>query len=83
MSSKATLEIIGRTYCHLCTDMEAEVKARIAGLSLTLTWLDLDEHEELEPLYGEHIPVLRAEGQEICRHRLDHARLDAFLARFS
>jgi len=78
-----TLQLYGRNYCHLCTDMLEALKAQSFGLPLHIEWIDLDDHEEWEPLYGEHIPVLKWGEFEICRHRLDEAALGAFLARFS
>lgn len=83
MPAEGVLRLFGRLYCHLCTDLKAELEARIAGLPVVLEWVDLDLYEEWEPLYGEEIPVLLGDGVEICRHRLDPMALDAFLSRFS
>ena len=77
-----TLRLLGRSYCHLCTDLAEALKPRLAGTPVVLVWVDLDDHEHLEAAYGEHIPVLLSEQGEICRHRLDEAALDAFLGRF-
>ena len=79
--SVAVLQLYGRSYCHLCTDMAEALQQRLAGLPVRVDWIDLDEHEEWEGVYGEHIPVLRHGEHELCRHRLDEAALDAFLAR--
>ena len=74
------LQLYGRSYCHLCTELAEALDARLAGLPVAVDWIDLDEHEEWEAVYGEHIPVLCQGEQEICRHRLDPVALDAFLA---
>ncbi|MDE3012167.1 MAG: glutaredoxin family protein [Pseudomonadota bacterium] len=74
------LQLYGRSYCHLCTDMAEALERRLFGLPVQIDWVDLDEHEEWEVQYGEHIPVLCHGAREICRHRLDPAALDAFLA---
>jgi Glutaredoxin-like domain (DUF836) len=77
------LKLYGRTYCHLCTDLLEALTPKLLGLPVRVEWIDLDEHEEWEERYGEHIPVLKCGDIEICRHRLDEAALSAFLARFS
>lgn len=77
------LQLYGRSYCHLCTDMAEALEQRLAGLPVQVDWVDLDEHEEWEAPYGEHIPVLCHGALEICRHQLDSAALDAFLAGIS
>ena len=74
------LQLYGRTYCHLCTELAEALAQRLAGLPVSVDWIDLDEHDEWEAVYGEHIPVLCHGDLEICRHRLDAAALDAFLA---
>ena len=77
------LQLYGRTYCHLCTDLLEALTPKLAGLPVSVDWIDLYEHEEWEDQFGEHIPVLKYGDFEICRHRLDEAALSAFLARFS
>jgi thioredoxin reductase (NADPH) len=83
ISGITVLQLFGRTYCHLCTDLMEALCIKIQGLPISVDWIDLDEHEEWEELYGEHIPVLKYGEFEICRHRLDEAALSAFLLRFS
>ena len=53
-------------YCHLCEEMAAALRA--AGIAFTE--IDVDADERLDQLYGENVPVLLADGAEICRHRL-------------
>jgi thioredoxin reductase (NADPH) len=76
------LQLYGRSYCHLCTEMADALAGHIQGYPVHVEWIDLDEHEEWEGRFGEHIPVLCHGEQELCRHRLDPAALGAFLARF-
>ncbi len=76
------LRLLGRSYCHLCTDLAEALAPHLVGLPLELVWVDLDEHEALEASYGEHIPVLLYGEEEICRHCLDVGALGAFLSRF-
>ncbi len=42
---------------------------------------DVDSDVELATRYGERIPVLVADGEEICHYHLDHAALDAYFAK--
>jgi thioredoxin reductase (NADPH) len=39
--------------------------------------LDVDERPALEARWGERVPVLLADGVEICHYRLDLAAVDA------
>ena len=70
-----TLQLYGRSYCHLCDEMADELRGLCAQLRLSLEWVDIEDDERLEELYGEHIPVLMLGEREICRHRLDENAL--------
>jgi thioredoxin reductase (NADPH) len=83
INQTAVLQLYGRTYCHLCTDLLEALSLKLLGLPVSVEWIDLDEHEEWEDIYGEHIPVLKCGDFEICRHRLDEVALGAFLLRLS
>lgn len=68
-----------RRWCHLCDELLAALEPLIAGQGVTLREIDIDEHEEYEDAYGEHIPVLCAGERELCRHRLDERAVRAYL----
>jgi hypothetical protein len=43
--------------------------------------VDVDSDAELEQRYGEDIPVLLAGQTELCRHRLDAAKVAEYLSK--
>ena len=43
--------------------------------------IDVDADPALEARWGDWVPVLLAEGREVCHYRLDTRALDAILAR--
>jgi glutaredoxin len=60
------VELYGRTYCHLCEEMAAALRA----LGIAFAEIDVDADPGLDQLYGENVPVLLKDGKEVCRHRL-------------
>ncbi|HEX6267472.1 MAG TPA: glutaredoxin family protein [Burkholderiales bacterium] len=59
--------LYGRAYCHLCEEMAQALRA----LGVDFEEIDVDSDARLDELYGADVPVLqRADGTEICRHRL-------------
>jgi len=75
------LTVYGREYCHLCSDMVEALEALRGRYAFTLEVVDVDEDEALEQRYGSLVPVLAADGEEICHYFLDPAALDAYFAR--
>ncbi len=76
----ATLTVYGREYCHLCSDMVEALDALRPVYGFTLEVVDVDRDEALERRYGALVPVLVADGAEICHFFLDRGALDVFLA---
>ena len=75
------LTLYGRSYCHLCDDMAASLKALQDELDFSLAIEDVDADPELEAAYGELVPVLvGADGREICHYFLD---IDALRTRLA
>lgn len=76
------LELITRARCGLCDELQAALAAELArrGLDLAVARVDVDSDPELVRRFGWHVPVLRADGEVLCAHRLDPTRLDAALA---
>jgi thioredoxin reductase (NADPH) len=73
------LILYGRADCRLCDDMLAALRSRL-GADTPVTIVDVDRDPALEARYGEHVPVLVAGEIELCRHRLDAAKLTAYLS---
>ncbi len=72
------LTLLVRAYCHLCDDMRAALAAHAAGVPVDE--LDVDADPALEARWGDRVPVLLAEGRELCHYRLDARALDAIIA---
>jgi hypothetical protein len=77
MSVRLTLLI--RAYCHLCDDMRMALAEHVPDVAVLE--IDVDADAALEARWGAWVPVLLAEGREVCHYRLDTRALDAILAR--
>lgn len=63
--------------------MHEQLLAQAAG-RFELEWIDIEDIDELEALYGEFVPVLTDQnGKEICHYHLDQQALDVSLAKIS
>jgi hypothetical protein len=74
------LTLLGRAWCHLCDDMRNALAPLAAKQPFELEVVDIDGDPELERRYGEDIPVLLGGETELCRHRLDAARVAEYLS---
>jgi len=74
------LVIYGRSGCHLCDEMEREVRALQPEWGFSLEVLDVERDPELEERYGERVPVLLGGDREICHYFLDRAALIRYLS---
>lgn len=80
MSRVLALVLYGRKGCHLCEDMERDLRGAAGGWSLALKAVDVDTDAKLQAQYGDRVPVLEsADGEEICRYFLDEERLNRYL----
>ena len=76
------LTLYGRSYCHLCDDMLAALEALGGEFSFRVTVLDVDADPALAACYDELVPVLAAEGRELCHHFLDEAAVREYLREY-
>ncbi|MDD5241790.1 MAG: glutaredoxin family protein [Sulfuricella sp.] len=81
MSGRAALTVYVREYCHLCHEMVAAIEALRPDYVFDLELIDVDDDAALEQRYGNLVPVLTANGEEICHYRLDPAALDAYFGK--
>ena len=82
MAGKGTdrrLTLLIRVYCHLCDDMREALVPLAARFGWTVEEIDIDADAVLEKRWNESVPVLLAGERELCRHRIDAARVTAFL----
>jgi thioredoxin reductase (NADPH) len=62
--------------------MLAALEALRGEFSFALTVLDVDDDPVLEAAYNELVPVLAAEGRELCHHFLDQPKVREYLSHF-
>ena len=80
-NSVPVLTVFGREDCHLCHDMITALQVIQPTNSFNLELVDIDRDANLEAKYGHLVPVLSANGEEICHYFLDRAALDAYFAK--
>ncbi len=73
------LTVYSREECHLCQDMIAALREIQTQIPFTLNVIDVDSDSDLQARYGTLVPVLMANGQEICHYHLDTAALEKVL----
>lgn len=83
MTATPRFTLYSRSWCHLCEDMLAAVRAFMAreGLAFTVDVVDVDADPVLVARYDELVPVLAGQdGGEICHYFLDEGALRRYLA---
>jgi thiol-disulfide isomerase/thioredoxin len=75
------LVVYGRENCHLCLDMIAILREWQGRHGFHLEIIDVDSDDDLKSRYGERVPVLMAEGEEICHYYLNSRALDAYFTK--
>jgi glutaredoxin len=73
------LVLYSRSACRLCDRMLEALRSQL-GADVLVTIVDVDSDSALKARYGEHVPVLVADGTELCRHAYDPARVAAYIA---
>jgi glutaredoxin len=74
-----TLTLYGKPGCHLCDDARAEIERLRAERGFELEQVDVSLDPGLNRLYGERIPVLALDGEELFELHVDAARLRELL----
>lgn len=80
MTTSKTLTLYSRSYCHLCEDMLAALEALRGEFSFEVEVLDVDADPALEAKYDALVPVLEADGHELCHYFLDVEKVRAYLS---
>ena len=60
-----TVTLYGKPGCHLCDEARAVVGETLAGRAVDLEEVDVTLDPVLERRYGERIPVLAVDGEEL------------------
>ena len=69
--------LYGKPGCHLCDDARAVVERVRADHPFELTEVDVTLDPELHRAYGERIPVLELDGEELFEFFVEEAELSA------
>lgn len=80
MTNKLQLTLYSRQWCHLCHEMEAELRALQEELGFELAVLDVDADPALEARFDELVPVLMMGDTELARYRLDEVSFRQWLS---
>ncbi len=81
MQPVVVLTVYSRNYCHLCHDMIAALRQLQGRFQFEISVVDVDPDAALEARYGERVPVLVAEGSELCHYFLEQAVVTDFLSK--
>jgi glutaredoxin len=65
------LTVYGKPGCHLCHDARAAVRDVLAGHDVELREVDVTLDPALERRYGERIPVVALDGEELFDYVVD------------
>jgi len=73
------LTVYIRQGCHLCTEMTQALERLRPELGFDYATVDIDADPDLRERYNTRVPVLAANGAEICYYFLEETRLRTFL----
>jgi hypothetical protein len=76
-AASSGLQLYYREGCHLCEELAAFLYRGWPQLLDRLEWIDVDRAPALAERYGLRVPVLLADGREVCELRPDLQRLRA------
>lgn len=74
------IQLFGRTACSLCDEARDIVVEACAKFDVTYEEIDVDTDPELRAEYGELVPVVLVDGEQIGFWRIDEKRLHAALS---
>jgi glutaredoxin len=78
-----TLTLYGKPGCHLCQEARQAVEVARAGRDVELVEVDVSVDPALHRRYGERIPVLALDGEELFELFVDEGALERHLDRVS
>ena len=78
--SAPRLTLYSRIGCHLCEDMQSLLPSYLEKAGLSFDIIYIDGKPDLEKLYTERVPVLKAGKKEICHYFLDVKALQQYMS---
>jgi thiol-disulfide isomerase/thioredoxin len=79
-NDKAVLTLFSRQHCHLCQEMLAALDELRGEFEFVVNVIDIDYDPLLEEKFNELVPVLEANGTELCHYFLDAEKVRDYLA---
>jgi len=73
--------LYSRESCHLCHEFRHQLDSLLADYDYRCHVLDVDADAELAHRYGARLPVLEAQGLEICEQGFDAEAILEFVRR--
>jgi thiol-disulfide isomerase/thioredoxin len=73
------VRFVTRSGCHLCDEARPVVLAVARDTGSAVVELDVDDDDALFAAYGDLVPVVLVDGNEVARWAVDPARLRAAL----
>ncbi|HLM08245.1 MAG TPA: glutaredoxin family protein [Thermoleophilaceae bacterium] len=77
----ATITLYGKPGCHLCDDARASLERVRAERSFELVEVDVSLDPLLNRRYGERIPVVALDGEDLFEYFVDEDALEVRLGR--
>jgi glutaredoxin len=74
-----TVTLYGKPGCHLCDDARRAVEAALRGRDIELIEVDVTLDPVLHRRYGERIPVVALDGEELFEFFVDADALESRL----
>ncbi|MCK6372020.1 MAG: glutaredoxin family protein [Gammaproteobacteria bacterium] len=73
------LTVFSRNGCHLCDYLIEQLVPWCDAAGVRLRVLDVDSRDDWREQYGLRVPVVCAEGEELCAWPPDEGRIRAWL----
>jgi hypothetical protein len=70
LTSETEIIVYSRRGCHLCELLLEELEPMVRGRA-RIRVRDVDHDPEWRSTYGDRVPVVCHDGQEICHYQLD------------
>jgi glutaredoxin len=71
----ATIVVYSKADCHLCEEAIAVLEGLRAEFAFTLEERDITSEEGMHRAYFDRIPVIEVDGEELCEHFVQEARV--------
>ena len=78
---EAAFELVTRTGCHLCDEMEAVLLRVLPRHGMELGYRDVDAEPELLERFSDVVPVLLRDGVPVAKIRLSEAAIERLIRR--